>query len=1729
METQNIQQQHKIGSLALETLKKEINDVYFLGIGSTKEVIVTMPRGIDYTKSYIQDQSLVLNIYNTDFVATTNATVRGLWPNSDGTIVFTLTSHGDFVSISSDLLSFDPVTINPTVNQGSSLQINLKATNIATTTKNYSLRISFSHTLATLTSTSQDTTIEFTDGEQETIPFIASCASSATGSYSGTVTFEGDVNVSLPATITCGKGQSNLVINPSSKNISLAVSESGTSTFLVCNNTRTNFASSSSSTSSTINSYAFTNFSGAIPASSCKQLSLDINASDTNGNYIGTLNVFAGGLTATADINLLFTATETSDENLCTYSYPTFFSITNSDLNHFFDYNGFVRQISSSASITNANSWTATGELDWNQNSREIGEMDSTNYLFDSNLVVLWHLNESSGDAIDSSGNGYDGTVTSATQGITGLWNTNSYTFDGLNDYVNFGNIEEIGGSTELTLSVWVYTDGLSDPNSGVIIGGYEVTDSNRGFLLRVSTSNVLDFLIYNQSNNSYWERVKTNSAIPLNRWALITGTWDADESFHIYIDGEEVATTYTSNGTVPTQIPDKVSPVTIGGAYHASTTPDYLYDGIIEEVGIWNRVLSSAEVFDLYESKKQDWLDENLVAYYKFNDTNGDIGIYDSARGYDGTLVGTANISAKGMWDSNALSLDGDSDYVALGDVGNIRSISYWVKADSSDNTLMSLNNTDYILNSGFVQNTQGINATTYVNGTVVSFLGNHLMGNTDFENWSGGDATSWIDNKGDSAQESSEVYYGSYSNKFTKDTSATWGQGYQDISITANKKYYISSWIKNANATELRIFCQDTGDWGTSGYITSNSTAWTEIQSVCYTDSSNPYRVSIQVYASDSSAKYGYFDLYQFREILEPIPSDEWVHVAIILSEDISASDLNIGRWKTKYFEGEIDEVKIYDRALTADEVEADYNSFLEAKFVSSPDSIVDSNNVSADWNSIKVNNDVNYSFGKEICGNVDTCNTDQFNNGLVGLWHLNAEDDVTDFEDSSGNGYDGSSQNFDNDENVSCLWGTNCYDFDGSNDYIETGYDDDFALNQSMTIMAWIKPASYAVGGYNGIVSTVPEKGTYDPIVELMLGDGQCDPLEIEVQVRASNNSTTYNLCSLNTVPLSEWSQVIYLYNGDNDDLNIYINGVRDTGRTVGDITQLNMSGYPFAIGARNVRGVIQNYFDGAIEEVVVWERALSSEEILDLYRKGVSRLDLNVYSCSDENCNTKTSEYYISGINNNTDYSISSLSSSQYLGYDILFKQNTDFSDRNAGFFNVGAFLRDVNATYSVTGVCPEEPEIPAISPLVTIVGLTTDQYLTASTLTKVAFDYVRKDSMDAFDTENNEFVVPTTGKYEIFLQATVNNLTTNKNWDVRLYKYDGSTETMIARGYTYLDAGSYRAEFASNIYDLNAGDTVYVKVQTTDSSRYVLGLSNWTYMSIRQLSEGTFVGASAYATSTLSIPASTWTQCAFDTESFDPQGDFDLDNNWYVVPEEGYYITNAGIQLQDLPDGKRQYIALYKSTDGVETGLAFKENSLGGTTWPTQTVVDLSYFSAEDKILSKVYHNNTSALNLSTGSATVFLSVRKVLESPVVAARVHMSADQSIKFATNTTIPFDVVDFDTHDAWDTTDYSYTAPVDGNYLIYVVQRYLNISVNKWIQSRIDKNVDGVNVETRNQRIVVGGATLHPSSATYGRFELNAGDKIGFVTQQYDSTTDTLYSPASGTHAFIIREGN
>lgn len=186
--------------------------------------------------------------------------------------------------------------------------------------------------------------------------------------------------------------------------------------------------------------------------------------------------------------------------------------------------------------------------------------------------------------------------------------------------------VDSFGGNTMTNTSV-TYTTGKI--NNGATMGGVasarlasaaagfdDLTESTYAGWIKITTNQANNFLF---TKNDKWTRLNvggtlegnwgttTVSASAITNNALSTGTWyhivytysnSGDRKIHIYINGTE-ATYGTDTAATGTLNSDAASDFYLGN-YTGNATP---FAGMLDEAGVWNRVLSQLEITSLYAS----------------------------------------------------------------------------------------------------------------------------------------------------------------------------------------------------------------------------------------------------------------------------------------------------------------------------------------------------------------------------------------------------------------------------------------------------------------------------------------------------------------------------------------------------------------------------------------------------------------------------------------------------------------------------------------------------------------------------------------------------------------------------------------------------------------------------------------------------------------------------------------------------------------------------------------------------------------------------------------------------------------------------------------------------------------------------------------------------------------------------------------------------------------------
>ena len=108
---------------------------------------------------------------------------------------------------------------------------------------------------------------------------------------------------------------------------------------------------------------------------------------------------------------------------------------------------------------------------------------------------------------------------------------------------------------------------------------------------------------------------------------------------------------------------------------------------------------------------------------------------------------------------------------------------------------------------------------------------------------------------------------------------------------------------------------------------------------------------------------------------------------------------------------------------------------------------------------------------------------------------------------------------------------------------------------------------------------------------------------------------NNLIMFRDSSLNvTFANNTWYNIVLTYNGANTPnsakCNLYINGVKETNTTGYNVSSLNSSSSNFNIGRHeNGASSYNNFFDGNIDEIALFDKELSQSEVTAIYNSGV----------------------------------------------------------------------------------------------------------------------------------------------------------------------------------------------------------------------------------------------------------------------------------------------------------------------------------------------------------------------------------------------------------------------------------------------------------------------------------------------------------------------------------------
>jgi hypothetical protein len=181
---------------------------------------------------------------------------------------------------------------------------------------------------------------------------------------------------------------------------------------------------------------------------------------------------------------------------------------------------------------------------------------------------------------------------------VSGIIGNASY-FDGAGSYyIKAGHGSSLNATSTLTISAWIkHNASLSGVGSrGVIVQKGNFTGSNGYYLLRMDSNNHYLFGVYQAG----WHYPTSASTIPPGSWHMITATWNGSV-MRMYMDGVQDVNTLNYSGPIT---PSSID-LTMGRTADDTGDSTIYFKGSIDDVRIYNRALSAAEISAIYNAAK--------------------------------------------------------------------------------------------------------------------------------------------------------------------------------------------------------------------------------------------------------------------------------------------------------------------------------------------------------------------------------------------------------------------------------------------------------------------------------------------------------------------------------------------------------------------------------------------------------------------------------------------------------------------------------------------------------------------------------------------------------------------------------------------------------------------------------------------------------------------------------------------------------------------------------------------------------------------------------------------------------------------------------------------------------------------------------------------------------------------------------------------------------------------
>jgi gliding motility-associated-like protein len=222
---------------------------------------------------------------------------------------------------------------------------------------------------------------------------------------------------------------------------------------------------------------------------------------------------------------------------------------------------------------------------------------------------------------------------------IDSIGSGHAMVFDGVNDYVNLGNIYD-DLMLPFTISAWVYMDADAGACPIFISQGQDSSPDYKGFWFFISPANLwIEHGDGKGGNNPAFRRGKIAVIGNLTkRWVHVCAVFKGDLDIDLYVNGINVNGSSSGDSNLPmsSNFPNEVAKI----GYHVSNGNAYRFKGKIDEIRMFNKSLTEIEIRQSM-TKKLTGKESGLIGYWTFDETSGNTLKDKSTNHFDGQVNG--------------------------------------------------------------------------------------------------------------------------------------------------------------------------------------------------------------------------------------------------------------------------------------------------------------------------------------------------------------------------------------------------------------------------------------------------------------------------------------------------------------------------------------------------------------------------------------------------------------------------------------------------------------------------------------------------------------------------------------------------------------------------------------------------------------------------------------------------------------------------------------------------------------------------------------------------------------------------------------------------------------------------------------------------------------------------------------------------------------------------------